>query len=176
MKIRLSMLVLVLSATFCAADDDKVIHEPYPWPNAEIPSREKPMRRDFSEPLEFGAKYPKPSVAPPEARSGAKAAAKPGKKTTKSRKKPSKRSQKGVSTPELPVMEPSAPIQPHRVPDVPPGYTDKALPEMESSTVTEEAPVSETKMFAINMIGIIIMLLGIAGAVIYVTKRLDNSA
>jgi hypothetical protein len=47
---------------------DKVIHEAYPWPNAEYPSREKPMRREFGEPLEFGEKYPKPGASAPTAR------------------------------------------------------------------------------------------------------------
>jgi LPXTG-motif cell wall-anchored protein len=56
------LFVLVWLTSLCFAD--KVIHEPYPWPNAEYPSREKPMRREFTEPLEFGEKYPKAESAP----------------------------------------------------------------------------------------------------------------
>lgn len=52
-------LLIAISISQPCVADDKFHWEPYPWPHAEYPSREKPMRRDLSEPLEFGAKYPK---------------------------------------------------------------------------------------------------------------------
>lgn len=131
MQLRIALLApMLFAAPYVAAD--KVIHEPYPWPNAEYPSREKPMRRDLSEPLEFGEKYPKPESAKPASKPVKKA-----KKPSKTAKKPSvsrsKPVEKPVASRSKPVKKsiwdrftPSQRIAPTRPDALPPGYP---LPE-----------------------------------------------
>lgn len=52
--------IVAACALLCLSPGPVVVqalgYEPYPWPNACIPSCEKPMRREFSEKMEFGAR------------------------------------------------------------------------------------------------------------------------
>jgi len=109
--------LIVISVTVWA--DDKVIHEPYPWPNAEYPSREKPMRRDLSEPLEFGTKYPKPGAEKaPQRKSSVKAA----RKSSKVKKQSVKPKMGPPNPPVIVVRPPAVVIAPTRPEALPPGY------------------------------------------------------
>lgn len=64
MKYALSLLalgLLYIGVGVWHAAAEKYRPEPFPWPSyAGKPSREKPMRRDLSEKLEFGEMYPEP--------------------------------------------------------------------------------------------------------------------
>jgi hypothetical protein len=158
------LVIAFMVALVIPSDAEKYRWEGYPWPSyAGKPSREKPMRRDLGEPLEFGEMYPeagsKPVTRAPKA---AKTVPKPSKPVTKSAK-----ASKSV-TPPLPVPRPPwyqriLPTKP-----VPP---PRPLPQMENvdpvppppAVVAEEG--FDTELFAkwITIFGLI--LLAIMGAV-----------
>lgn len=115
--------IVLAAALLCASPGPTVVQalgEAYPWPNACMPSCEKPMRREFSEPLEFGARVePEKRTYTPRSTPRVKTYSKSAKK-----KPPvvvQKRRPRGPRAPVVviaPVQRPVivGPIRPHRPP------------------------------------------------------------
>jgi hypothetical protein len=97
---------------------EKFKWEPYPWPNAQIPSREKPMRREFSEAPVYGDLEDRPkqkSMKPPTKPKVEKV--KPQPQKAKPRAKPRPRTQSGVNV-EIHIDNSIAPSTPQTHPRV----------------------------------------------------------
>jgi hypothetical protein len=138
---KMSIRVALACALLCLSPGPVVVqalgYEPYPWPNACIPSCEKPMRREFAEPLEFGARIE------PEKRAYTPSKSKPKPKVYAKKKppvivarKPRPRSPVIVVAP-VPRPYIYGPIRPHTPPViyVPTNEPSRELTQMEDMFV-----------------------------------------
>jgi hypothetical protein len=132
-------------------------YEPYPWPNACIPSCEKPMRREFSEKMEFGAKIE------PEKRKYTQSKPKPKVYAKKKAPPPRSHSHSRSRAPVIvvaPVPRPYiyGPIRPHTPPVI-------YVPTNEPSRVLTRMEDAFVRMIFVLAIGMFL------GAAVYMIRR-----
>lgn len=125
-----------LGALVIPVDAEKYRWEGYPWPSyAGKPSREKPMRRELSERLEFGEMYPESPNKAPNVVSKPQKRAKSGHKPAKSGHKATKTRPRGAAPPPLPERNP--------LPDVPEMENPEPAPDPLQEVTPDSVPVIE---------------------------------